>query len=79
MKIAKILNQLFAFPFVMLIRFYQLFISPHFGPRCRFVPTCSQYALESFKKHGAIKGFTLTIKRLSKCHPWGSSGFDAVP
>lgn len=62
-----------------LIRFYQTAISPMLPPRCRFVPTCSQYALEAVRKHGAIKGIFLAVKRIVRCHPWGGSGCDPVP
>lgn len=68
-----------AFPFIVLIRFYQLVISPWLGPKCRYTPTCSQYALEAFKKYGPLKGFWLSLKRVSSCHPWGGSGYDPVP
>ena len=68
-----------AFPFIVLIRFYQLVISPWLGPKCRYTPTCSQYALEAFKKYGPFKGFWLSLKRVSSCHPWGGSGYDPVP
>ncbi|SFN89988.1 hypothetical protein SAMN05660284_02472 [Formivibrio citricus] len=61
------------------IKFYQWVISPMLGPRCRFVPTCSQYALEAVDRYGAWKGLWLTIRRLSRCHPWGGSGYDPVP
>ena len=54
-------------------------VSPFFPPSCRFVPTCSVYGVEALKKHGPIKGAWLTIKRIAKCHPWGSSGYDPVP
>jgi putative membrane protein insertion efficiency factor len=67
------------YPFVALIRFYQVSISPLKPPTCRFTPTCSQYALEAFKKHGLIKGFFLTLWRLLRCNPWGGSGYDPVP
>ncbi|MCI6493524.1 MAG: membrane protein insertion efficiency factor YidD [Bacteroidales bacterium] len=67
------------FPFVVLIRFYQVCISPLKPPSCRFTPTCSQYALEAFRKHGPFKGAYLTIRRLLRCHPWGGSGYDPVP
>jgi putative membrane protein insertion efficiency factor len=68
-----------AFPFILVIRFYQLVISPWLGPKCRFTPTCSQYALEAFKKYGPFKGFWLALKRISRCHPLGGSGYDPVP
>lgn len=68
-----------SFPFILLIRFYQYVISPALGPKCRYTPTCSQYGIEALKKHGPIKGLWLTIKRISKCHPWGGSGYDPVP
>ena len=66
-------------PFVFLIRFYQVCISPLKPPTCRFTPTCSQYALQAFRKHGVIKGFYLTVKRILRCHPWGGHGYDPVP
>ncbi len=64
---------------LVLIRFYQLAISPLIPPRCRYVPTCSQYAVEAIRKHGACKGGCLAAKRLCRCHPWGGSGYDPVP
>ncbi len=66
-------------PFVLLIKFYQKCISPYTAPSCRFTPTCSQYALEAFKKYGVFKGGYLTVRRLLRCHPWGGSGYDPVP
>lgn len=65
--------------FIFLIRFYQAAISPYLRPSCRFQPTCSQYGIEALKKHGPIKGLWLTVKRISRCHPWGGSGYDPVP
>ena len=62
-----------------LIRFYQLCISPHTPPACRYTPTCSQYAIEAIRKHGPLKGGWLTLKRLMRCHPFGGSGYDPVP
>ncbi|MFD1008525.1 MULTISPECIES: membrane protein insertion efficiency factor YidD [Oceanisphaera] len=64
---------------VGIIRLYQLVISPLLGPRCRFTPTCSQYAIEAIRLHGFLKGGWLTLKRLLKCHPLGPSGHDPVP
>jgi uncharacterized protein len=75
----KELFRILALPFIGLIRIYQKFISPLLGPQCRFTPTCSQYSLESFKKYGVFKGFWLSIKRISRCHPWGGKGYDPVP
>ncbi|ULT56039.1 membrane protein insertion efficiency factor YidD [Neobacillus drentensis] len=65
--------------FIMLIRFYQVVISPIKPPSCRFYPTCSQYGLEAIQRYGAIKGGWLTIKRISKCHPFHPGGVDPVP
>jgi putative membrane protein insertion efficiency factor len=62
-----------------LIRGYQLAISPLLGPRCRFYPSCSHYAIEAIETHGALRGVWLTIKRISRCHPWHEGGFDPVP
>ena len=64
---------------LLLVRFYQLCVSPLILPRCRYTPTCSQYAIAAISKYGAIKGTYLTIKRLSRCHPWGGHGYDPVP
>ena len=61
-----------------LIRFYQLFISPLTPRSCRFIPTCSQYALDSVKAHGVIRGLYLAVRRILKCHPFHEGGFDPV-
>ncbi|MFM2485940.1 membrane protein insertion efficiency factor YidD [Celerinatantimonas yamalensis] len=61
------------------IRGYQLLISPLLGPRCRFTPTCSNYAIEALKEHGLMKGSWLSVKRLLKCHPLHHGGYDPVP
>ncbi|WP_083930343.1 membrane protein insertion efficiency factor YidD [Chitiniphilus shinanonensis] len=63
----------------MLVKLYRYTVSPLLGPRCRFTPTCSQYAVEAFAKYGACRGGWLTIRRLCRCHPWGGSGPDPVP
>ena len=65
--------------FLALIRFYQLCISQLIPPRCRYTPTCSQYAIEAVRKYGALKGGWLALKRLARCHPWGGCGYDPVP
>ena len=75
----KILKKIIIFPFISLIKLYQNLISPLLAPSCRFTPTCSNYALESITKYGPLRGIILTMKRISKCHPWGKSGFDPVP
>jgi putative membrane protein insertion efficiency factor len=66
-------------PFVLLIKIYQIIISPAIGSNCRFNPTCSNYAIESLKKHGLVIGLYHSITRISKCHPWGKTGNDPVP
>jgi putative membrane protein insertion efficiency factor len=75
----KTLLRILSYPFILLIKLYQYVISPILGPKCRFTPTCSNYALQAFKKYGLFKGFWLTVKRISRCHPWGGSGYDPVP
>ena len=62
-----------------LIRAYQLALSPMLGPRCRFYPSCSQYALEAIESHGALRGSWLTATRICRCHPFNDGGFDPVP
>ncbi|TXC78485.1 membrane protein insertion efficiency factor YidD [Luteibaculum oceani] len=61
------------------VKIYQWIISPLFPANCRFTPTCSQYTIEAIEVHGPIKGWFLGLKRISKCHPWGQSGYDPVP
>ena len=73
------LNKIVIFPFILIIRAYQLVISPMLGSNCRFMPTCSQYTMDSLKEYGLIKGTFLSIKRIVKCHPWGSHGYDPIP
>jgi len=64
---------------VGLIRVYQYAISPFLGRSCRYFPSCSAYAVEAVEKHGAIKGGWLSVKRVSRCHPWHPGGYDPVP
>jgi len=64
---------------VGLLTFYRRFISPLLGPRCRFYPSCSAYALEAVQVHGALKGSWLAARRLSRCHPFHAGGIDPVP
>lgn len=77
--ILKTPKKILIFPFLALIRIYQYVISPLKPATCRFQPTCSAYAYEAFTKHGLFRGFYLSANRISKCHPWGSSGHDPVP
>ena len=76
---SRVLSLLVRLPRLLLIglvRVYQYTISPHLGRTCRFHPTCSSYAIEAFRKYGALKGLVLTIYRLGRCHPWGGHGYD---
>lgn len=73
------MNYLLKHIFLLLIRLYQGLLSPFLPNSCRFQPTCSEYAKQAFIKHGFFKGFRLAIRRISRCHPWGGSGFDPVP
>ena len=75
----KIIRNILAFPFLLLIRAYQWILSPLLGPKCRFTPTCSHYAAEAIKKYGIFKGGWLSLKRIGRCHPWGGQGYDPVP
>lgn len=64
---------------VMLIRGYQVAISPLLPASCRYTPSCSQYALEALQRHGALRGSWLAVRRLSRCHPFRPGGYDPVP
>ena len=69
------LKQLFILP----IRFYKKYISPLLGHRCRYYPTCSEYMIQAIETHGVVKGLWLGVKRLVRCNPWASGGYDPVP
>ena len=73
------LNKIIILPLLIIIKAYQHIISPFLGNNCRFLPTCSEYAIESLKSQGLIKGSLLTIKRIGRCHPWGGHGYDPIP
>jgi putative membrane protein insertion efficiency factor len=73
--IKKVLSEIF----VLIVRFYQIFISPLFPQTCRFYPTCSHYTIEALQKHGFIKGLYLGGKRILKCNPLHPGGHDPVP
>jgi len=64
---------------VVLIKLYRYGISPLFPPSCRYMPTCSEYALIAFERYGVFKGFWLSAKRIGRCHPFHPGGFDPVP
>ncbi|HPJ82670.1 MAG: membrane protein insertion efficiency factor YidD [Bacteroidales bacterium] len=73
------LKKVLTFPLILLVKCYQLCISPFTPPSCRFTPTCSQYALEALRRHGPVKGLCLAVWRFLRCNPWGGSGYDPVP
>lgn len=64
---------------IFLVRGYQVVLSPLLPASCRFLPSCSAYAVEAFERHGAAKGLILTMRRLSRCHPFCAGGYDPVP
>ena len=64
---------------IAVVRTYQLMISPHLAPACRFEPSCSAYAIEAISRHGALRGARLAAARIGRCHPWGGFGYDPVP
>ena len=73
------MKKILSFFFLLTIRFYQAIISPMLPASCRYSPTCSEYSKEAIIKYGPFKGALLTIKRISRCHPFGGSGEDLVP
>ena len=75
MKVNRILQQFF----LLLIRAYQLVLSPVLAPACRFYPTCSEYAYQAILRYGLLKGLILALKRIGKCHPFNQGGIDPVP
>ena len=64
---------------VLLVRLYQRWVSPAFGPRCRFAPSCSSYAAEALQVHGLVRGSWLAVRRIGRCHPFHPGGHDPVP
>ena len=69
---------IFIYVLIKLIKIYQFLISPLLGNSCRYLPTCSEYCIESLKTHGFFKGLFYSLKRILSCHPWGNGGFDPV-
>ena len=72
------MNKILIKAVILIINIYKYFFSPLLGNKCRFLPSCSDYASEAIASKGVIKGGALAIKRLTKCHPWGKSGYDPV-
>lgn len=68
-----------AWPLVMFVRGYQLFLSPFLPPSCRYTPSCSAYAIEALQRHGALRGGWLALRRIGRCHPFRPGGYDPVP
>jgi putative membrane protein insertion efficiency factor len=64
---------------IVLIKFYKRWISPMLPPACRFTPTCSEYSMQAFSRHGFLKGLWLTVRRVLRCHPFNPGGYDPVP
>ncbi|MDE6309884.1 MAG: membrane protein insertion efficiency factor YidD [Muribaculaceae bacterium] len=77
--VSRVVGRCVSSVLILPIRFYQQCISPMLPGACRFTPTCSQYAIEALRKHGPLRGLWLAIRRISRCHPWGGSGYDPVP
>lgn len=75
----KAIARVLAWPLLALVWLYRLAISPWLGNNCRYAPSCSEYALEALRKHGAFRGTWLAARRIGRCHPWGGSGYDPVP
>lgn len=76
---ARRANSILALPLIGAVRLYQVLLSPLMGGRCRFTPSCSNYALEALRAHGPAKGAYLAGRRVLRCHPFGGSGYDPVP
>jgi putative membrane protein insertion efficiency factor len=70
--------RIITFPFIFLIKVYQVAISPLFGAMCRFEPSCSQYAIDALSKYGVFKGMYLAVRRIARCHPLNPGGYDPV-
>jgi hypothetical protein len=79
MSFKKQISKTLSYPLLGLVYFYKYAISPLTPSSCRHVPTCSNYMIEAIKIHGPLKGFWMGLRRLSKCHPWGTHGYDPVP
>lgn len=78
-RFGKGIKKGFGWILLLPVYFYKYGISPYTPASCRHVPTCSEYAVQAIKMHGPLKGLALASKRISKCHPWGTEGYDPVP
>lgn len=76
---ANAASRALAWPLIQVVRLYRVAISPWLGANCRYDPSCSSYAIEALQVHGILKGSALAARRISRCHPWGGSGYDPVP
>lgn len=72
-------SRLLALPLIGLIKIYRYAISPWLGSRCRFYPSCSAYAHEALHRYGVVKGTLLAGRRIARCHPWNTGGYDPLP
>jgi putative membrane protein insertion efficiency factor len=79
MSVYYFLKKIIIIILILPIKMYKYLISPMIPNACRYVPTCSEYAIEAINKYGVIKGIFLAIKRIFSCNPWGGSGYDPVP
>lgn len=75
----NVIRKIFSYIVLIPIYFYRYCISPLKPPTCRYMPTCSEYAVQAVKKYGPVKGVWLAVKRIARCHPWGGHGYDPVP
>jgi putative membrane protein insertion efficiency factor len=75
----KVVGRLVVSVLILLVRAYELALSPWLGPACRFDPSCSAYAIEALERHGALRGGWLALRRIGRCHPLGGLGYDPVP
>lgn len=72
-------RRLLSAPLVLLVRLYQVTLSPFLGGQCRYHPTCSHYAVQALKEHGPVRGLLLALRRIARCHPFARGGYDPVP
>ena len=73
------MSKIIGYLFIGIVKLYQYLVSPLLPTSCRYTPTCSVYSVDAIKKHGPFKGGWMALKRISRCHPWGTNGFDPVP